>query len=294
MWTELKQELKQVFSQGLSQKHKTRLGVNSALLLLALALLLGSVWQWRIEPASPYQSGQFGQFDDFSSNAIVSVQPLYWNWYNKTGGSANVAAVTEVQMEELEESQINAVLMGVVISDTLSLATLIVEGNSEAVFHVGDELGAGAEIVEIEHDRVVIEENGRHTQINLKKYNDSVPSGTIANTQNFAGAQESFSLADLFSATPVSGENITSGLEIDSISEEMAMVADLQVGDVIIEIGNYPIEDVMSSPSLWMEFTAEAEVPLLLVRDGESIILNVDVFSLSAQIIPSLAGDLFP
>ncbi|MFQ3345899.1 MAG: putative membrane protein, partial [Porticoccaceae bacterium] len=78
-----------------------------------------------------------------------------WDWF----GRQRVIAPVQTQTE-LANAQINADLLGVMLSGDASLATLKFNGKPEQVYQKGDKLNGKMELIDIEAYRIVISDNG--------------------------------------------------------------------------------------------------------------------------------------
>ena len=78
---------------------------------------------------------------------LPSTKLMSWNWFS---GDSAVVEATDKDHGELPEANINAVLLGVMIAGDNSFATLKFNGKPEAVYHRGDDLNSGYQLVDIE------------------------------------------------------------------------------------------------------------------------------------------------
>lgn len=195
------------------------------------------------------------------------------------------------QEEQLTEASINAELLGVLRTPAYATATISINGQAEKVFSIGDELQSGVELVSVSTSRVILNERGRRVQITMRRPDNMVqlrqaPPSAISSTE----IQSGFSLANMFDAVPVQLENNAMGFKLDGLSEEMQSLSEIRDGDVITQVGNTTIEELMSNPGQWMNYSTETSLPVTVLRDGQETTLYVNAFSLSARILPNISN----
>ncbi len=227
--------------------------------------------------------------DRLSLNAELPARPPLqarerWSWFS---GSQQ----PEIQGDygELKNASIKAELLGVVISGASSTATMSVAGSSEAVYRIGDKLGSGVEIREIEPFRVVVWQNGQLRQIPLNRAGDDQSgdsSATVVSSTVSTG--RGFSLAGMFAATPMKVENYDTGFKLRDLSPELTDLADLKENDVVVMVNGNSIGDMVEDPSMWMSLIKETSVPVVVLRDGEELEIYVNAASLSTRVLPRL------
>lgn len=203
-------------------------------------------------------------------------------------------AETPVVEQPAPRMQVNAEVVGIVITPTSSYASIKVNGQPEKVFHIDDEIKRGQKVSEITPQGVTIEGRGQFVDIFLSKYEDLISLEGQKNSTSINNNQDGFALANMFAAVPVQVENYTSALKLDSLSDEMKMLTDIREGDVVVQVGNNNIQEMMSDPTLWANYSTNTALTVTVIRDGEEVALIVNASSLSAKILPSLASELIP
>ena len=134
-----------------------------------------------------------------ASSVVDRVAPgkmVAWTWF----GRQRVIAPVKTQTD-LANAQINAELLGVMLSGASSSATLKFKGKPEQVYQMGDKLDGKLELVDIEAYRIVISDNGIKKQLLMKKPDvimESQESDEDVDTQT-----QGFALANMFGAVPV-------------------------------------------------------------------------------------------
>lgn len=263
-------------------------GINGVLALTSLALLLFIAWRLLTTETTEISPG------------MQLIQPvprislmMSWRWFDNSSGPAGQAqAALEEQEEQLTEASINAELLGVMRTAEYATATISINGQAEKVFSIGDELQSGVELVSVSTSRVILNERGRRVQITMRRPdgNRVQLSQAPQNSVNTTQIQNGFSLANMFDAIPVQLENNTTGFKLDGLSEEMQSLSEIQEGDVITLVGNTTIDELMSNPGQWMNYSTETSLPVTVLRDGQETTLYVNAFSLSARILPNITN----
>jgi len=189
---------------------------------------------------------------------VPSAKALYWNWFSS---SSVVAEASMVEKHgELPEANINAVLLGVMMAGEDSLATLKFNGKPEAVYRIGDDLSSGFRLVDIETFRIVVRKNGLTQQVLMKKPEGIIETQQVSPTDSAAESsgqpQEGFALANMFGAVPVMAGN-GAGLKLNNLSAELSAFADLQEGDIVLQIDGKSVQDLMANPAQWVSYSSQ-------------------------------------
>ena len=221
-----------------------------------------------------------------SRTSTPAVASLRWNWFS---GVAAIAPIVEVDSSNLADADIKAKLLGVMLSESTSSATIAFNGRPEQVYHIGDKLGSSVVIKQIQPFRIIVEQNGAKRQILLKKPDsiieaEEAPEGYSDNEPE----DEGFAMANMFGALPVKVDNYGSGFKLNKLSNEMKMLADIEDGDVVVDIGGTGVQALMSDPAGWIKYSSQTSLPVTVIRNGEEVVLYVNAASLSAKMLPKL------
>ena len=224
----------------------------------------------------------------------ASRSTLRWNWYS----TATEPVEQEEEQEELAVANINAELLGVVIAGEDSVATIAISRAGAQVFRIGDEIERNVSLEEVEPTRVVISQNGVRRQILLKDVtgktnrNSNNEESLIRVNEAPANTGGSFNLPGVGSTTPIRLEDGGMGLRLGQVSGEISDLADLQGGDIVLDINGTPVADLFTNPLLWQQFSQETSLPMTVLRGGESEEVYVNAASLFEKIIPQLGAGL--
>lgn len=238
--------------------------------------------------------------DKPAANAISrtpagAVTSLRWTWFN---GTATAAPIQEqVDLNDLADADVKAKLLGVVLSERTSSATIAFNGRPERVYHIGDKLGSAIVIKQIQPFRIIVEQNGARRQIQLKKADSLIKTEQTLSTSSGNGdrqnsgnkaADEGFAMANMFGALPVRAGKYGRGFKLNKLSNEMKSLADIEEGDVIVDIGGTDVQSLMANPAEWIKYSSQSSLPVKVLRNGEEVIVNVNAASLSAKMLPKL------
>ena len=209
---------------------------------------------------------------------------ISWNWFRS--GTFVVESVDESH-GELPEANINAVLLGVMIAGDNSFATLKFNGKPEAVYHQGDDLSSGYELVAIETYRIVVRKNGLNQQVLMKKPESIMETEVVEAEVPMQQPTEGFALANMFGAVPVSAGG-SAGLKLNNLSSAITSIADVQEGDVVIAIDGTSMQELMSNPAQWAKFSSSSNLPVTVMRNNQEQIIYVNAASLAAKVLPNI------
>jgi len=200
----------------------------------------------------------------------------------------------------LTTANINGQLLGVLVAGSRSTATLKLQGKPEQVFRLGDSLASGTRLVAVEHHRVVVEQRGVRRELLLNTDSlDSSEFSAVDDSDGQTSAQPGSSgaalaLAGMFRAQPIALEGGGRGLLLSEIGDEMAILTDLQSGDVVLGVERagetYSVEQLTAEPGLWAGLALESELPVTVQRDGAPITLLINAASLAARVMPNLSN----
>jgi type II secretory pathway component PulC len=252
---------------------------NVLLIALLLALLVALVMSF-----TDIKSGAKA----ISRTSTPVAARLSWNWFN---GTAVTAPIVEVDSRDLADANVKAKLLGVMLSESASLATISLNGRPEQVYRVGDKLGSSIVIKQMQAFRIIVEQNGVRRQILLKKPDDVMQIEQSSESESDSGSQttdEGFAMANMFGALPVKVDNYGSGFKLNKLSDEMKMLADIEDGDVVVDIGGTGVQELMSDPAEWVKYSSETSLPVTVIRNGEEVVVYVNAASLSAKMLPKL------
>ncbi|MEC8469918.1 MAG: type II secretion system protein N, partial [Pseudomonadota bacterium] len=130
-----------------------------------------------------------------------SLRAMSWNWF---GNVKEVPTInTNYEDQPLQEIDINADLLGVMLSENNSSATLKFQGRPEKVFKIGDKLSGSIELVEIQAYRIIVQDKGIRKQLLMKKHDVIMESSYSEGANESKIRQEGFAIANLFGAVPV-------------------------------------------------------------------------------------------
>ena len=209
---------------------------------------------------------------------------ISWNWFRS---GTFVVESTDESHGELPEANINAVLLGVMIAGDNSFATLKFNGKPEAVYHQGDDLSPGYELVAIETYRIVVRKNGLNQQVLMKKPESIIETEMVEAEVPLQQPTEGFALANMFGAVPVSAGG-SAGLKLNNLSSAITSIADVQEGDVVIAIDGTSVQELISNPAQWAKFSSSSNLPVTVMRNNQEQIIYVNAASLAAKVLPNI------
>ena len=218
-------------------------------------------------------------------NSTQSMRADSWNWFGE--GKIITKVETNRPDQKLPELKIDADLLGVMLSNSNSSATLKFKGRPEKVFKVGDKLSGSIELVEIQAYRIILEDNGVRKQLMMKKHDVIMQSAASESAPPSNIRQQGFAISNLFGAVPVKvGEG--QGFKVNSLSSEVKALADIRNGDVILQVDGSLIQDLMGNPMNLMKLRSSSNLPVTILREGREEIIYVNAESLSAKMLPAL------
>ena len=260
---------------------RLRLIINSGLVVLCALL----IW-WLVDRA----------FLSDLPRGIVSepIRPLQnttrFSWFATQ--RAAVVEVVEEPSEELEDANIRAELLGIMITDDYSFAAIQTAQVPDGLYSLGDEIVNNVDVVRIESDRVVVRENGVERQIRLNPLSEDGSTDAGALIQTVPQESQGFSLAGVFGASPITVSGHGLAMRIDSLDPEFAQISGLQTRDILLNINERPISGYISNPMLLQQVLQQTLVNVAVQRDGETVELSLNARSLGERILPQLGQSL--
>lgn len=258
---------------------KNYLEIKNIILLISLGFLVFSLFQLIFVLLADEKT------PIVKINSTQSIRADSWNWFGE--GKIITKVESNRSDKKLPELKIDADLLGVMLSDSNSSATLKFKGRPEKVFKVGDKLSGSIELVEIQPYRIIIEESGVRKQLMMKKHDVIMQSATSESASLSNIKQEGFAISNLFGAVPVKvGQG--QGFKVNSLSSEVKALADIRDGDVILQVDGSLIQDLMGNPMNLMKLKSSSNLPVTILREGQEEIIYVNAESLSAKMLPAL------
>lgn len=218
--------------------------------------------------------------------------------FGEAGADDAPPVVEEVPDEDLEDTRLsNLQLKGTIASPEAAMSAAIVsDGNKEEkVYLIGDPIASGAKLHAVYTDRVVLNENGRLTNLRLpEEYTEAAPvrrtatrrrAATPAPTQSIQTvvSQNVARLADVIRPTPyfVNGEQ--QGYRVYPGRDRRQFAAlGLRPGDLIKDIDGQSLTDPAQAMEIFQSLGSADQVSVTVERNGqpEVIVLKTDQLNL--------------
>lgn len=261
-------------------KQKIRLGLNIFLGILCAVLL------WQLVDRAFLSQIQTGLVSDPLRPVSNSLR-LTWFPVDRSAPAAEVNT-----SEELEDANIRAELLGVLINDTHSFAAIQTPQVADGLYAVGDEIAANVELLRIESDRVVVSERGVDRQIRLNALAEDGNQSDEELLQTLPQNAQGFSLSGVFGATPINVSGHGLAVRVDSLDPEFAEISGLEVRDVLLTIDEKPMTEYLTSPLLLQQVLQQTLVTVSVQRGGENLELSLNARSLGERILPQIGQGL--
>jgi general secretion pathway protein C len=218
--------------------------------------------------------------------------------FGEAGADDAPVVVPDVAEENLEDTRLsNLELKGTIASpETTMSAAIISDGsNEEKVYLIGDPIGSGAKLHAVYTDRVVLNENGRLTNLRLPEEYRETASAPIrrATTRRTPPpqtdsiqsvvSQNVARLADVIRPTPyfVNGEQPGYRVYPGRDRRQFAALG-LRPGDLIKDIDGQALTDPTQAMEIFQSLGTASEVSVTVERNGqpEVIVLKTDQLNL--------------
>ena len=207
------------------------------------------------------------------------------------------AVVPEVSDENLEDTRLsNLQLKGTIASPepTMSAAIITDGRNEEKVYLIGDPIASGAKLHAVYTDRVVLNENGRLTNLRLPEEfkQSSAPQPrrttqreTAPRTQSIQSvvSQNVARLADVIRPTPYFVNGQQQGYRVYPGRDRRQFAAlGLRPGDLIKDIDGQSLTDPTQAMEIFQSLGTASQVSVTVERNGqpEVIVLKTDQLNL--------------
>ena len=276
-------------------------------LLLVIAIgwqLAGIVWMLIPGPAAGdavvMPAGQV--VADRSRPAAADAQAIATaHLFGEAGADDVPAVVPEVAEQNLEDTRLsNLELKGTIASPEATMSAAIISdgSNEEKVYLIGDPIASGAKLHAVYTDRVVLNENGRLTNLRLpEEYRETTTAPVRrATTRRTAAAQtESIQsvvsqnvarLADVIRPTPYFVNGQQQGYRVYPGRDRRQFAAlGLRPGDLIMDIDGQSLTDPTQAMEIFQSLGTASQVSVTVERDGqpEVIVLKTDQLNLGEE-----------
>ena len=206
--------------------------------------------------------------------------------------------VADVADEDLEDTRLsNLQLKGTIASPEAAMsAAIITDGsNEEKVYLIGDPIASGAKLHAVYTDRVVLNENGRLTNLRLPEEYREAPAPQVRRTttqRRTAPATQSIQsvvsqnvarLADVIRPTPYFVNGQQQGYRVYPGRDRRQFAAlGLRPGDLIKDIDGQSLTDPTQAMQIFQSLGTASQVSVTVERNGqpEVIVLKTDQLNL--------------
>lgn len=249
--------------------------VRAANIALVLLALLFSINLLRLLLAhQPIVSTQL------AARSVSADSNSKWAWFVASQEQAGTK-------KELEKSQLSARVLGVLGGGDNAVATIQLSNRPEKVYRVGENLTASAKLVSIHVNRIVIIEDGEFFELPLEKMGRPNSNLLTRNSSSENTLQSaSLQLTGMARAIPVSIDGQT-GLKLEDLATDIIDLSDLKTNDVIMSVEGQNIENLMANNN-WQKLLSKTDARVRLVRDGQSMDVQINVATLAQQMAQSM------
>ena len=216
-------------------------------------------------------------------------------------GKPDAQALQEVMgapesISDIATTRLKMTLLGVI--DVKGAGVALIQSSGQAlVVGVGEEVIKGVDLVEVYADQVVISHRGNREKLTMEALGEgliesSTSSGTVyaasgeLSSDNVAALKEvgetlrksPVAISKYIRFQPVGSNGNWSAVKIWPKSD-LALFEGigLQPGDLLTAINGRSIQEMSQEPSLWQGFLNESQFELTVERDGNPIVLSVDL-----------------
>lgn len=205
------------------------------------------------------------------------------------------------QIENLDETRLQLVLNGTVASDIphYSVAIISDAGNDQTVYTIGDSVGNNATLHAVYADRVVLNEKGRLTNLNLpREFKDAAVSSVrrstnssrqkARNSQTLQAVvtQNLTRLTDVIRPTPYRVQGKQVGFRVYPGRDRRQFAAlGLRPGDIIKDIDGQALSDASQAMQIFQSLGTAEQVTVTIERNGntETLTLKTSQLDLSGE-----------
>ena len=242
-------------------------------------------------PASNSSSGTSTDVTAIAASHIFGIADA-----EQTGPAPVVAEV-----EDLDETRLQLVLNGTVASDIPNYSVAIISdgGNDQTVYIIGDSVGNNATLHAVYADRVVLNENGRLTSLNLPREFKDVPTSGVrratTSTRQKPGNSQSLQavvtqnltkLTDVIRPTPYRVQGQQVGFRVYPGRDRRQFAAlGLRPGDIIKDIDGQALSDASQAMQIFQSLGTAEQVTVTIERNGnsETLTLKTSQLDLSGE-----------
>jgi len=214
--------------------------------------------------------------------------------FGEAGADDAPAAVPEVSDEDLEDTRLsNLQLKGTIASPEVAMSAAIISdgSNEEKVYLIGDPVASSAKLHAVYTDRVVLNENGRLTNLRLpEEYKVSAPAPVRRTTTQRRAEPQTESiqsvvsqnvarLADVIRPTPYFVNGQQQGYRVYPGRDRRQFAAlGLRPGDLIKDIDGQALTDPTQAMEIFQSLGTADQVSVTVERNGqpEVIVLKTD------------------
>lgn len=210
-----------------------------------------------------------------------------YHWFGRAGEKPIIEQKKE-QISDAPKTRLNLVLTGVVAHDDPARSMAIIEYQSKQDTYIIDQKIAStrASITEIHHDRVILNNGGKHETLMLdgfdytkgsnspsvkERFNQSAPN----NTSNLAKTRKDIlanpkRIIDHISITPVKIKGKLKGYRLNAGRDpKLFLQSGLKPNDLAVAINGYDLTDIAQSMAVITELKTMNNIMISVERDGQ-------------------------
>jgi general secretion pathway protein C len=274
---------------------------------VALLLVIAIGWQlatiaWMLIPAPSAGDAVVvpaGQVVRASSGPVAAdVQTIAAaHLFGEAGADDAAPVVAAISDENLEDTRLsNLQLRGTIASPEATMSAAIIGDNNddEKVYLIGDPIASGAKLHAVYTDRVVLNENGRLTNLRLPEEYKTTPTAPVrrATTRRATQQRQSIQsvvsnnvarLADVIRPTPYFVNGQQEGYRVYPGRDRRQFAAlGLRPGDLIKDIDGQALTDPTQAMEIFQSLGTASQVSVTVERDGqpEVLVLKTDQLNL--------------
>lgn len=264
------------------------------LLLMMCAWIAGQmIWQpWSQPVISPWQPAKVMQVGDQSSRLDIS-QLLDSDIFGQYQNS--VPVIKQPKVQDAPKSRLNVVLVGIVTSTEANKSLAVIANRGQQATYGLNEVieGTRAKLIQVQTDRVIIDNSGRNETIMLEGLKYSTPPQTAPVTQKVTRGQVSTdTLEQIQEEIRQDPKQIFQYVRMSQIKQDDTVVGyrltpgkdqalfesvGLESGDIALSINGLDLSNPDVMGEIFQSLSELTELTLTVERDGQPYEIYIEL-----------------
>ena len=223
-----------------------------------------------------------------------------WNWFYKP-----LPQKQQPKRKVVKKSKISAELVGLIYTPDRRVALIIIKNKPLGVYTEGSVIEQGFILKYIEHDRVIIDENGEERELLIKKALNQLLVDQVKEKQETATVKlakttlksnqtlniqkiDNNRFSEYVDVYKVKVDDENNGLFLKSVDSFVSDISGIEPEDIIVDVDSRSIFDIINNRAAVMQLIERENVQINILRNGQQQVIDVNIKDITSKLLPLL------